>query len=139
MYPSLNFPWLHDAHIKSQCCQTCCVNFGLYFSSLDINKEYFVETFRAIQIGEARAVKVFRKIPFVSALFFSQNFPGTHVTVSRGGSSTCWAVLVVTPILRRFQELELARKSVSVDSTASCDATNAPSRWCCPCRSIDPQ
>ncbi|KAH6944156.1 hypothetical protein HPB50_002087 [Hyalomma asiaticum] len=47
---------------------------------------------------------------------------GTHVTVSPGGSSTCWAVLVVTPIMRPAQDLELARDIVFVDSTASCDA-----------------
>ncbi|KAL3202978.1 hypothetical protein MRX96_042189 [Rhipicephalus microplus] len=51
------------------------------------------------------------------------NFPGTHISVTRGGSSACWAVVVVTPIMRRAHNLELAREIVFVDSTASCDTT----------------
>ncbi|XP_075737178.1 uncharacterized protein LOC142776763 [Rhipicephalus microplus] len=48
---------------------------------------------------------------------------GTHISVTRGGSSACWAVVVVTPIMRRAHNLELAREIVFVDSTASCDTT----------------
>ncbi|KAL1426230.1 hypothetical protein MTO96_018355 [Rhipicephalus appendiculatus] len=48
---------------------------------------------------------------------------GTHVSATRGGSSTCWAVVVVTPIMQRAQNLELAREIIFVDSTASCDTT----------------
>ncbi|KAL3189140.1 hypothetical protein MRX96_003275 [Rhipicephalus microplus] len=45
---------------------------------------------------------------------------GTRISVTRGGSSACWAVVVVTPIMRRAHNLELAREIVFVDSTASC-------------------
>ncbi|KAL3183405.1 hypothetical protein MRX96_000363 [Rhipicephalus microplus] len=48
---------------------------------------------------------------------------GTHISVTRGGSSACWAVVVVTPILRRAHNLELAKEIVFVDLTASCDTT----------------
>lgn len=51
------------------------------------------------------------------------NFPGTIISVTRGGSSACWAVVVVTPILRRAHNLELAKEIVFVDLTASCDTT----------------
>ncbi|KAL1480482.1 hypothetical protein MTO96_050990 [Rhipicephalus appendiculatus] len=47
----------------------------------------------------------------------------THVSVTCGGSSACWAVVVVTPIMRRAQNLELAREIAFVDSTASCETT----------------
>ncbi|KAH7978028.1 hypothetical protein HPB49_004255 [Dermacentor silvarum] len=80
-------------------------------------------TMTAQQIGEGYAVKMVRKIPFTTGLFLPHNFPGTHVTVSRGSSDSCWAVIVVNPIMRRAQELELAKDIVFVDSTASCDAT----------------
>lgn len=36
-----------------------------------------------------------------------------------------WAVLVVTPIMRRAQQLESARDIIFVDSTASCDETKS--------------
>ncbi|XP_075738848.1 uncharacterized protein LOC119166657 isoform X1 [Rhipicephalus microplus] len=48
---------------------------------------------------------------------------GTHISVTRGGSSASWAVVVVAPIMRRAHNLELAREIVFVDSTASCDTT----------------
>ncbi|KAG0419677.1 hypothetical protein HPB47_003945 [Ixodes persulcatus] len=48
---------------------------------------------------------------------------GTSVTVSRSDTSSCWAVLVVTPIMRRAQALEAARDIVFIDSTSSCDTT----------------
>ncbi|KAH7932175.1 hypothetical protein HPB51_029488 [Rhipicephalus microplus] len=48
---------------------------------------------------------------------------GTHTSVTHGDSSACWAVFVVTPIMRRAHNLELAREIVFVDSTASCDTT----------------
>ncbi|KAH7955399.1 hypothetical protein HPB52_000821 [Rhipicephalus sanguineus] len=46
---------------------------------------------------------------------------GTDVC-TRSLSSDCWAVLVVTPIMRRAQHLESARNVIFVDSTSSCDA-----------------
>ncbi|KAL3175787.1 hypothetical protein MRX96_000973 [Rhipicephalus microplus] len=36
-----------------------------------------------------------------------------------------WAVLVITPIMRRAQQLESARDIIFVDSTASCDETKS--------------
>lgn len=80
---------------------------------------------------------MFQKIPFVSALFTQLSRQSCH-------SEPWWQQYLLgcpcsDPIMRRFQELELARDSVSVDSTASCDATDAPSQWCYPCRSTDPQ
>ncbi|KAM7294546.1 hypothetical protein ISCGN_024052 [Ixodes scapularis] len=48
---------------------------------------------------------------------------GTGVTVSRSDSSTCWAVLVVTPIMQRAQALDVAKDIVFIDSTSSCDTT----------------
>ncbi|XP_042147846.1 uncharacterized protein LOC120841334 [Ixodes scapularis] len=48
---------------------------------------------------------------------------GTSVTVSRSDTSSCSAVLVVTPIMRRAQALEAARDIVFIDSTSSCDTT----------------
>ncbi|KAH8039548.1 hypothetical protein HPB51_007450 [Rhipicephalus microplus] len=51
------------------------------------------------------------------------NFPGTHISVTRGASRICWAVVVVTSIMRRAHSLELAREIAFVDSTASCDIT----------------
>ncbi|XP_075738753.1 uncharacterized protein LOC142784018 [Rhipicephalus microplus] len=51
------------------------------------------------------------------------NFPGTHISVTRGGSSACWAVVVVSPIMRQAHNLELAREIVFMDSTASWDTT----------------
>ncbi|KAL3221124.1 hypothetical protein MRX96_029634 [Rhipicephalus microplus] len=48
---------------------------------------------------------------------------GTHISVTRGGSSACWAVVVVTPIMRRAHNLKLAREIVFVDSTVSFDTT----------------
>ncbi|KAH8029137.1 hypothetical protein HPB51_022953 [Rhipicephalus microplus] len=45
----------------------------------------------------------------------------THISVTHGGSSACWAVVVVTSIMLRAHNLELAREIVFVDSTASCD------------------
>lgn len=45
------------------------------------------------------------------------------MTVSRSDSSTCWAVLVVTPIMQRAQALDVAGDIVFIDSTSSCDTT----------------
>lgn len=45
------------------------------------------------------------------------------MTVSRSDSSTCWAVLVATPIMQRAQALDVARDIVFIDSTSSCDTT----------------
>ncbi|CAN7981597.1 unnamed protein product, partial [Ixodes pacificus] len=46
---------------------------------------------------------------------------GTGVTVSRSDSSTCWAVLVVTPIMQRAQALDVSKYIVFIESTSSCD------------------
>ncbi|KAL3224387.1 hypothetical protein MRX96_049504 [Rhipicephalus microplus] len=54
---------------------------------------------------------------------------GTHTSVTHGDSSACWAVFVVTPIMRRAHNLELAREIVFVDSTASCDTTKCTQTW----------
>ncbi|KAL3171479.1 hypothetical protein MRX96_013684 [Rhipicephalus microplus] len=64
-----------------------------------------------------------RKIVLKRPPAIPHNFPGTHISATRGGSSACWAVVVVTPIMRRAHNLELAREIVFVDSTASCDTT----------------
>ncbi|KAH7981277.1 hypothetical protein HPB49_022884 [Dermacentor silvarum] len=46
---------------------------------------------------------------------------GTNVC-STSTSNDCWAVLIVTPIMRRAQSLESSQNIVFVDSTSSCDA-----------------
>ncbi|XP_049272631.1 uncharacterized protein LOC119397714 [Rhipicephalus sanguineus] len=43
------------------------------------------------------------------------------VKTSKSQDDSCWAVLVVTPIMRRTQALDAAREIVFLDSTASCD------------------
>ncbi|CAN8014766.1 unnamed protein product, partial [Ixodes persulcatus] len=48
---------------------------------------------------------------------------GTHLTVSRSNSSTCWAALVVTPIMQPAQALDVAKDIVFIHSTSSCDTT----------------
>lgn len=57
----------------------------------------------------------------IDSAFLTCSRTGTDVTVTRGDDGTCWAVLVVTPIMRRAQELELARDIVFIDSTAAFD------------------
>ncbi|KAL1464012.1 hypothetical protein MTO96_027046 [Rhipicephalus appendiculatus] len=51
-------------------------------------------------------------------------FAGTDVS-TRSLSSDCWAVLVVTPIMRRAQSLESAQNIIFVDSTTSCDGNGS--------------
>lgn len=48
-------------------------------------------------------------------------FTGVDVKTSKSQDDSCWAVLVVTPIMRRTQALDAAREIVFLDSTASCD------------------
>lgn len=49
---------------------------------------------------------------------------GTDVCITSMGDD-CWAVLVVTPIMRRAQHLESSQEIIFVDSTASCDVTKS--------------
>ncbi|XP_040077985.2 uncharacterized protein LOC115331187 [Ixodes scapularis] len=46
---------------------------------------------------------------------------GVDVTTTKSSDGTCWAVLVVTGIMKRAQGLDAAREIVFLDSTASCD------------------
>ncbi|KAH8040160.1 hypothetical protein HPB51_009538 [Rhipicephalus microplus] len=61
------------------------------------------------------------KIVFKRPAVIPHNFPGTHISVTRGGRSTCWGRGY--PIIQRTHNLELARDIDFVDSTASCDTT----------------
>ncbi|EEC09299.1 hypothetical protein IscW_ISCW019942, partial [Ixodes scapularis] len=47
------------------------------------------------------------------------------VKTTKSEDGTCWAVLVVTPIMRRTQGLDTARQIVFLDSTASCDESQS--------------
>ncbi|CAN7984532.1 unnamed protein product, partial [Ixodes hexagonus] len=48
---------------------------------------------------------------------------GVDIKTSRAADGSCWAVLVVTPIMRRTQQLEGAAATVFVDSTSLLTAT----------------
>ncbi|KAG0444722.1 hypothetical protein HPB47_013458 [Ixodes persulcatus] len=50
---------------------------------------------------------------------------GVDVKTTKSEDGTCWAVLVVTPIMRRTQGLDTARQIVFLDSTASCDESQS--------------
>lgn len=45
--------------------------------------------------------------------------------LSQQEDSNTWAVLVVTPMMRRCQQLEASREVIFIDSTSSCDATQS--------------
>ncbi|XP_077526050.1 uncharacterized protein LOC144137905 [Haemaphysalis longicornis] len=74
---------------------------------------------RATSFGGG-AIDPLAKLEEKAPLYAAQ---GTTVTVSRSDSSTCWAVLVATPIMQRAQALDVARDIVFIDSTSSCDTT----------------
>ncbi|XP_077510670.1 uncharacterized protein LOC144121335 [Amblyomma americanum] len=50
---------------------------------------------------------------------------GVDVKVHSEGGAGSWAVLLVTPIMRRAQQLESSSEVIFVDSTASCDSTRS--------------
>ncbi|KAM7301395.1 uncharacterized protein ISCGN_016914 [Ixodes scapularis] len=50
---------------------------------------------------------------------------GVDVKTTKSEDGTYWAVLVVTPIMRRTQGLDTARQIVFLDSTASCDESQS--------------
>ncbi|XP_042150711.1 uncharacterized protein LOC121838498 [Ixodes scapularis] len=66
------------------------------------------------------AIAPLSKLEEKATLYAAQ---GTGVTVSRSDSSTCWAVLVVTPIMQRAQALDVAKDIVFIHSTSSCYTT----------------
>lgn len=47
------------------------------------------------------------------------------MTTTKSPDGTCWAVLVVTGIMKRAQGLDAAREIVFLDSTASCDESQS--------------
>lgn len=53
------------------------------------------------------------------------SFVASGTDVHTCGTEDGWAVLVVTPIMRRAQKLESARELVFVDSASSCDETKS--------------
>ncbi|XP_042150727.1 uncharacterized protein LOC115317267 [Ixodes scapularis] len=63
------------------------------------------------------AIAPLSKLEEKATLYAAQ---GTGVTVSRSDSSTCWAVLVVTPIMQRAQALDVTKDIVFIHSTSSC-------------------
>ncbi|KAH6945296.1 hypothetical protein HPB50_007758 [Hyalomma asiaticum] len=62
--------------------------------------------------------KLEEKMPFYSK-------HGVDVRTSKSEDESCWAVLVVTPIMKRTQALHSAREIVFLDSTASCDESQS--------------
>lgn len=50
---------------------------------------------------------------------------GVDVRTTRSEDGTCWAVLVVTEIMKRVQGMNAAREIIFVDSTASCDKSQS--------------
>ncbi|XP_064461794.1 uncharacterized protein LOC135371754 [Ornithodoros turicata] len=57
------------------------------------------------------------------APLYAEQGVALHFTRSQDGS--VWAVLIVTPIMRRTQQLHAAREIVFIYSTASCDAAHS--------------
>lgn len=52
-------------------------------------------------------------------------FAGIEVRTLNSEDGTSWAVLVVTPIMKRTQKLEASREIIFIDSTSSCDAAHS--------------
>lgn len=51
---------------------------------------------------------------------------GTHIDLARDADNpNLWAVLIVTPLWRRVQDSTYAKGQIFIDSTSSCDATEA--------------
>ncbi|KAK8775762.1 hypothetical protein V5799_030893, partial [Amblyomma americanum] len=50
---------------------------------------------------------------------------GADVRTTRSEDGTCWAVLVVTQVMKRTQGLSAAKEIIFVDSTASCDESQS--------------
>ncbi|KAL1469853.1 hypothetical protein MTO96_024776 [Rhipicephalus appendiculatus] len=77
---------------------------------------YWHEEWRAAKYGPSGnpLPKLLEKMDEYAAI-------GTDVS-ARSLSSDCWAVLAVTPNMRRAQRLESAQNIIFVDSTSSCDA-----------------
>ncbi|XP_065306334.1 uncharacterized protein [Dermacentor albipictus] len=57
------------------------------------------------------------------APLYHQN--GVNVSTTKSKDGNCWAVLVVTRIMQRTQGLEAASEIIFLDSTASCDESQA--------------
>uniref|UniRef100_A0A6B0UR20 Putative secreted protein n=1 Tax=Ixodes ricinus TaxID=34613 RepID=A0A6B0UR20_IXORI len=63
------------------------------------------------------------KIP--ASLLVLAPFVGADVRTARTQDGCCWAVLVVTDIMRRTQQLAAASEVVFMDSTSSTDGTQS--------------
>lgn len=50
---------------------------------------------------------------------------GVDVKLGRSQDGQTWAVLVVTPIMRRTQQLDAAKEVIFIDSTSSCESTHS--------------
>lgn len=77
-------------------------------------KKYCVITFSKHVIWSQRSDVQNRRAVFVQ-------FAGTAVATFKSDDGSCWAALVVTPIMARTQSLEASRELIFLDSTSSCD------------------
>ncbi|CAN8026041.1 unnamed protein product, partial [Ixodes persulcatus] len=77
------------------------------------------------QVGKPLFPLKFSRRHYLGCLLVLAPFVGADVRTARTQDGCCWAVLVVTGIMRRTQQLAAASEVVFMDSTSSTDGTQS--------------